>query len=306
MQNISSQPKHPSSFLIIAAFAAIYILWGSTYIAVLIALKDLPPFLITGFRFIIAGVILFTIAMIKGQSLLDLRSTLNLSFSGVMMLFCGTGAVAWVEQYISSGLAAIIVATTALWFVILDKRQWKFNFSHRLIIIGLLIGFAGVCILFADKKSLDFSGDRMKWISFFIMLGGAISWAAGSLFLKYKSTRGSTMMKASIQMISAGLLFFIVSIINGEFQQTPWNHISERSVIAIIYLVVAGSLIGYISYVWLLSVRSAALVGTYAYVNPVVAVFLGWLIAGEQIVTRQIIALAVILCGVVLVTLAKR
>jgi drug/metabolite transporter (DMT)-like permease len=214
--------------------------------------------------------------------------------------------VAWVEQYISSGLAAIIVATTALWFVVLDKRQWKYNFSHKLIIIGLLVGFAGVCILFADKRSLDFSGNKMKLISFFIMLGGAISWATGSLFLKYKATKGSTMMKAAIQMIAAGLAFFIVSIIHGEFQHTQWHNISQSSVIAIIYLIVVGSLVGYMSYVWLLSVRSAALVGTYAYVNPVVAVFLGWLIAGEPIVTRQIIALAVILGGVILVTLAKR
>jgi drug/metabolite transporter (DMT)-like permease len=305
MQHISTQPKSPSQFLIIAAFAAIYIIWGSTYIAVLIALKDFPPFLVTGLRFMIAGLLLFIFSMIRGQSLPDLQSIVNLSFSGTLMLFFGTGAVAWVEQYISSGLAAIIVATVPLWIVLLDKREWKFNFSNKFIIIGLLIGFIGVLILFADKKSLDFSGNKMKLISFFVMLGGAICWATGSLFLKYKSIGASTGMKAAIQMIAAGIIFFVVSMINGEYQHTEWQNISRSSVLAIVYLVIIGSLIGYMSYVWLLSVRSAAIVGTYAYVNPVVAVFLGWLIASEEIVTRQIIALAVILFGVILVTLAK-
>ncbi|MEI9946871.1 MAG: EamA family transporter [Chitinophagaceae bacterium] len=159
--------KTPSQLLIIGAFAAIYIVWGSTYIAVLIALKDIPPFLITGLRFMIAGVLLFTFSMARDESLPGLRSVVNLSFSGILMLFFGTGAVAWVEQYISSGLAAIIVATVPLWFVLLDKRQWRFNFSNKLIIAGIVIGFAGVFILFADKKTLDFSGDKMKLVSFF-------------------------------------------------------------------------------------------------------------------------------------------
>ncbi len=304
MQNMPVQ-KTPSQLLIIGAFAAIYIVWGSTYIAVLIALKDIPPFLITGLRFMIAGVLLFTFSMARDESLPGLRSVVNLSFSGILMLFFGTGAVAWVEQYISSGLAAIIVATVPLWFVLLDKRQWRFNFSNKLIIAGIVIGFAGVFILFADKKTLDFSGDKMKLVSFFVMIGGAICWAIGSLFIKYKTIEGTTGMKAAVQMIAAGLVFFIISIIHGEFQHTQWQHISQSSIFAIIYLVIFGSLVGYMSYVWLLSVRSAALIGTYAYVNPVVALFLGWLIAGEPLVIRQAIALAVILGGVILVTLAK-
>jgi drug/metabolite transporter (DMT)-like permease len=305
MQHPSLFNRFPSPILIVLAFTAIYIVWGSTYIAVLIALKDIPPFLITGFRFMIAGLLLLIYSIITGQSLPRIKSIFTLSLSGILMLFFGTGAVAWVEQYISSGLAAIIVATVPLWFVLLDRRQWNFYFSNKLIIAGLLIGFGGVMILFADKKSLDFSGDKMKLLSFFIMLAGAVCWASGSLFLKYKSIKGSTVIKAAIQMIAAGIVFFVISIITGELQHTQWQNISHSSVLSIIYLVVAGSLVGYMSYVWLLSVRSAALVGTYAYVNPVVAVFLGWLIADEQIVSRQVLALAVILAGVILVTLAK-
>jgi drug/metabolite transporter (DMT)-like permease len=211
-----------------------------------------------------------------------------------------------VEQYISSGLAAIIVATVPLWFILLDKREWKNNFSNKWITIGLLVGFAGVLTLFADKKSFDFSGNKMKLVSLLVMLFGAICWATGSLFLKYMKIEGTTGMKAAIQMIAAGAVFLIASVIHNDLAGLQHAIISRESILAIAYLILIGSLLGYMSYVWLLSVRSATLVGTYAYVNPVVAVFLGWLIASEPIVGKQVIALGVILAGVILVTLAKR
>lgn len=297
--------KEPAKILVIAAFAAIYLIWGSTYIAMLIAIKNFPPLIMSAIRFTTAGLLLFTFSAIRGQTVPDRKSIGKISFSGILMLFFGTGAVAWVEQYISSGLAAIIVATVPLWFVLLDKRQWKFNFSNKWIIAGLLIGFAGVLTLFADKRSLNFSGDNKKMISFFVLVAGSICWAAGSLYSKYKPVEGGTGMKASIQMMAAGLVFLLVSLAWGEHHAIDWGSISMQSVWAVIYLIVIGSLVGFMSYIWLLNVRSATQVGTYAYVNPVVAVFLGWLIASEPIVGRQVIALGVILAGVILVTLAK-
>jgi drug/metabolite transporter (DMT)-like permease len=298
--------KEPNKFLIIAAFVAIYVVWGSTYIGMLIALESFPPFILSGLRFTIAGLLLFIYCLLRGQKLPPTKSLAMLSFSGILMLFFGTGAVAWVEQYIPSGLAAIIVASVPLWFVLLDKREWKNNFSNKWILIGLLVGFAGVLTLFADKRSFDFSGNRLKLISFFVMLFGAVCWAVGSLFLKYVKVEGTTGMKAAIQMIAAGLLFFIVGALNGDFAGFEPGAASKNSVLAIVYLIFMGSLLGYMSYVFLLGVRSATLVGTYAYVNPVVAVFLGWLIASEPIVGRQVIALGVILAGVILVTLTKK
>jgi drug/metabolite transporter (DMT)-like permease len=298
--------KKPNKLLIVAAFAAIYIVWGSTYVGMLIALESFPPFILSGLRFMAAGIILFAYCLLRRQQLPPAKSIVNLSFSGILMLFFGTGAVAWVEQYISSGLAAIIVASVPLWFVLLDKREWKYNFSNKWILTGLLAGFAGVLILFADKRSFDFSGNQMKIVSLFVMLFGAACWAIGSLFLKYKKVEGTTEMKASLQMIAAGALFLIVSAFHGDYAKINLSNISTNSILAILYLVFIGSLLGYMSYVWLLGVRSATLVGTYAYVNPVVAVFLGWLIASEPIVGRQVIALGVILSGVVLVTLTKK
>ena len=297
--------KEPSRPLVIAAFAALYIIWGSTYLAILIALKNIPPFFLVGSRFFLAGFILYLWCRLQGEKLPALDSLAKISFSGILMLFFGTGAVVWVEQYLPTGVAAIIVATLPLWFVILDKRQWKNYFSNKWIIVGLLIGFAGVMMLFADKSSLNFTGDRMKLISFFVLLGGTVSWAIGSLYSKYKPVDGSTGMKAAIQMMAAGIFALPIGFITGEQNHFSFSQISFYSLTAMAYLITIGSLVGYMAYVWLLSVKPPSLVGTYAYVNPVVAVFLGWLIAGEQITRQQVIALIVILGGVIMVNLTK-
>ncbi|MBO9657738.1 MAG: EamA family transporter [Chitinophagaceae bacterium] len=297
--------KKPSQALIIAAFAAIYIIWGSTYIAIMIAIKDIPPLIMAGVRFMTAGLILYTISRIRGQQTPSLNTVSKISLSGVLMLFFGTGSLAWVEQYITTGLAAIIVATVPLWFVLFDKRNWKSNFSSKWIMTGLLVGFIGVLLLFADKKSIDFSGDKMIVLSFFVLVIGTIFWSIGSLYSKYTPMAASTGMKASFQMMAAGLASVLLGLAMGEHNRFDINAISSNSVLALIYLVTFGSLIGYMAYVWLLSVRSPAIVGTYAYVNPVVAVFLGSLILHEPINPKQLLALGVILLGVILVSFAN-
>lgn len=297
--------KQPSKTMVIAAFAALYIIWGSTYTAILIAIREVPPLLMAGIRFTVAGLLLYLYLRIKGESTPRPATIGKISVGGFLMLFIGTGSVAWVEQYISSGLAAIIVASTPLWFVLLDKREWKNNFSSKWVLFGLLIGFAGILTLFSDKDAFSFKGDQMKLISFFVLLAGTISWAVGSLYSKYKPIEASTSMKAAVQMMAAGCFAIIASAASGEFDRVSIQNITYSSVLAIGYLIVMGSLVGYMAYIWLLSVRSATLVGTYAYVNPVVALFLGWLIAGEQINAQQITALTVILGGVLLIALAK-
>ena len=221
------------------------------------------------------------------------------------MLFIGNAAVVWSEQYLPSGLVAILVATVPLWFVVLDKRQWHFHFSNKLIILGLIIGFAGVMMLFAGKGSIGITGSRMKIISFFVLIFGSIAWAIGSLYSKYKKTDGSTIVKVAIQMLVAGLSAFIAGFISNEQKGFLLSQVSTISLLAVIYLITLGSLVAYMAYIWLLSVRPPSLVGTYAYVNPVVAVFLGWLLASEDITTQQIIALSIILVGVLLVNFSS-
>jgi drug/metabolite transporter (DMT)-like permease len=301
---VRSITKHPKA-LVLAAFAAVYLIWGSTYLAILLAIKTIPPFFMAGSRFIIAGLLLLIYALIKGERIPDLKSVWKISLAGILMLSVGNALVAWVEQYLPSGLVAILVATVPLWFVILDKRQWKFHFSNKQIILGLIVGFAGVILLFAGKGAADLFDSRMKIISLILLLIGTIGWTIGSLYSKYQKIQGSTLMKVAIQMVAAGIINFIGGFFLREQQNFVFENISWESVGALAYLIVMGSLVAYMAYVWLLSIRPASLVGTYAYVNPVVAVFLGWLIADEHVNIQKIIGLIVVIAGLVIVNLSK-
>ncbi len=296
--------NRPAQLLIILAFAAIYIIWGSTYLAVLFAIHDIPPMFMSGGRFLTAGLLIYLFLHFRGERLPPAASLGRISLSGVLMLFVGTGAVAWVEQYIPSGLAAIIVATVPIWFVLLDRKHWRTNFRNPGIILGLIFGFAGVLVLFGDRKMIPKS-NGMVITSVLVLMAGTVSWAIGSLYAKYRKMEGSTAMKAAVQMMAAGIAAMIAGFISGEHRGFAPASIGTSGWLAMGYLIFFGSLVGYMSYVWLLSVRSPAVVGTYAYVNPVVAVFLGWLIADETITRMQVIALAIILAGVILVTLTK-
>lgn len=297
--------REPSKTLIIAAFAALYIIWGSTYIAIRIALESIPPFMMAGIRFLLAGLLLYVWCRLRGQPTPPSQSFLKISWSGILMLFCGTGSLVWAEQYIPSGLASIIVATLPLWFVLIDKRHWSYHLSNKWIIAGLVIGFAGVLLLFVDKKLTGISGSYNTLLSIVVLTVGTIVWAIGSLYAKYTDMVGSAAMKASIQMMAAGALALIIGFVIGEHHQMPVSSISTSSILAVIYLITMGSLVGYMAYVWLLEVRPPSLVGTYAYVNPVVAVFLGWWLLQEPVSRQQLIALGIILAGVVLVNFSK-
>lgn len=296
----------PSKILVFAAFAALYIIWGSTYLGIRIGIATIPPFFLVGLRFLIAGAILYIWCLVKGEKAPSFKKFVTIGVGGVLMLFMGNGAVSWAEQYLPSGIAAIVVATVPLWFILLDKSQWKYHFSNKIIILGIIVGFAGVLLLFSGKGSADFLGDKAKLISFVVLLIGTMGWAVGSLYSKYKKVEASVMMKAAVQMLAAGVVSIAAAWLLGEQKQLVVSRISWQSIIALMYLVVMGSLVAYMSYIWLLSVRPASVVGTYAYVNPVVAVFLGWLIIDEQIALHQIVALVVILLGVILVNFAPQ
>lgn len=297
---MNTQKLSPNS-QVIAAFAAIYLIWGSTYLAILFSLKSMPPFLLSGIRFSIAGAILLGWRLLKGERPAP-RPTLQNAFAGVLMLFGGTGAVVWVEQHITSGMAAIIVASLPFWFVLLDYRQWAYNFSQKLILLGILLGFGGIITLFGANTG---SFSEKTLFAMFVLLAGCISWATGSLYVKYHPSAQSTTMNAGIQMLAAGLFSALVGWLEGEAQTFSPASVSAESWLGLAYLISFGSLVGYLSYVWLLGVRSTVQVGTYAYVNPVVAVLLGWSFAGEPFSGRQLLALSVILFGVLLINLPK-
>jgi len=291
----------PAPGLVIAAFAAIYLIWGSTYLAILFGLKTMPPFLMSGIRFSVAGAILILWRLSSGERAAA-RPTLLNAFAGVLMLFGGTGVVVWSELHLTSGMAAIVVASMPFWFVLLDYRQWSYNFSQKLVLGGIAIGFIGVLSLFGADSG-HFSEKTI--FAMLVLLAGCISWAGGSLFLKYNANTQSSMMNAGIQMLAAGIFSIFFGWATGETRGFSFAAVSVESWLGLAYLISFGSLVGYLSYVWLLSVRPVVQVGTYAYVNPVVAVTLGWLFANEPFSGRQLAALAVILAGVLLINLPK-
>lgn len=297
--------KEPSKLLIILAFASLYLIWGSTYLGIMIAIKSIPPFFMVAARFLMAGILLFIWCLLQGEKLPTFKTLRTIALGGILMLFMGNGAVTWSEQYVPTGLAAIVVASVPLWFVLLDKKRWKYNFSNKFIIAGILVGFTGVLMLFAGKGSISLSGNKMQLISFFVLVVGTIGWAVGSLYSKYKVVEASTSMKAAVQMIAAGIVGVLAAMLENEQKDFVISNVSSQSMIALFYLIIMGSLVAYMSYIWLLSVLPASRVGTYAYVNPVVAVFLGWLILDEAITTQQVVALVVILAGVILVNFSS-
>jgi drug/metabolite transporter (DMT)-like permease len=297
--------KEPSPLLVVAAFAAVYTIWGSTYIAIAIAIESTPPFMMAALRFFAAGLILYLWCIARGERTPDLKSVSKNAFAGVLMLFFGTTSLIWVEQYLPAGLCSIVIAGTPFWFVLLDRKHWRVNFSDKFIIAGLLIGLTGIVMLYSGHDVLDLGGNRIQTIGFFVLVASAIMWAIGSLYSKYAATKGSTAIKAGIQLMAAGVFSFVVSLLSGEYSHFSWNQVTMNSVSAMLYLITFGSFIGFIAYSWLLQVRPPAIVGTYAYVNPAVALFLGWWMLGEKITTGQIASLFIILSGVLLVNLSK-
>ncbi|GAB3920682.1 EamA family transporter [Larkinella terrae] len=297
--------EQPKPILVFLAFAAIYIIWGSTYLAALFGLATIPPFLMSGMRFFTAGVLLFGWNLTQGKINLTAQVLGRNALSGILMLFGGTVSVIWAEQHIPSGLAAILVTSLPFWFVLLDRRQWPTYFSNWMIPLGLVIGFAGVVLLVIQpgKTASALPSTGKFWISVAVLLVGGIFWTLGSLYAKYKPSSSSTLLNGSLQLISAGLFCGLVSLIAGELSGFELARVTTKSWLGLIYMIVMGSIITYLAYLWLLKVRPPAIVSTYAYVNPVIAVLLGWLFANESISGRQLVALAVILMGVLLVNL---
>jgi drug/metabolite transporter (DMT)-like permease len=299
--------KPVSTWRVVIAFAIVYLVWGSTYFFIRIAIQDIPPLMMACMRFFISGFLLLTWCLIQGEKVFILENIRPAIVSGLLLLLIGNGAVVWSEQFLSSSFAAVIASTSPIWMVIMDGRNRKTNFKSKETVIGLFIGFVGVILLFSENvaRAISGTGDHLQVIALSILMIGAASWAAGSLYAKYYSKGNSQLVNAGWQMFSAGVIFIPVSAINGEWKNIHWQQVSAGAWLSLFYLISLGSLVGYSAYAWLLKVRPATQVSTHAYVNPVVAVLLGTLIGGEKMSVYQIAGLAVILTSVLLVNLAK-
>jgi len=284
-------------------FGLVYVFWGSTYLAIDIAVKHIPPGLMCGTRFTIAGVIMLGYCLVTGKSIrYSPRELLQLAVVGILLLMGGNLTLSYSEMYIPSGLAALLVAIVPLWFLVLDSLLIGHHHVSGRGLAGLGLGFAGTAVLlWPDLRSTGAIGHKELWYSI-ALIGGAFSWALGSVLSKRWQSGPPTFAATSWQVLFAGLANFIFAFFNHDFAHVTWT---GRGVGAIAYLVIGGSLIGYTAYIYILGHAPTAKVSTYAYVNPVVAVFLGWLVLGEKVDGYILAGSAIVIASVILVTSAS-
>jgi drug/metabolite transporter (DMT)-like permease len=289
---------------LVAAFAAVYTIWGSTYLAIRFAVETLPPLLMAGVRFILAGGILLLWAHLRGASAGPTRRDwVTGLISGALLLLGGNGAVVWAEQRVPSGMAALLVAIVPLWMVLLDWMRPGGRRPAGLVFVGLALGLAGLGLLVGPATVRDRGSiDRVGAV---VLILGSLSWAVGSLYTKAAPRPSSPNTGSGAQMFAGGLCLLAAALVTGEGAQLDLAHASIRSLLGFAYLVTFGSLIGFTAYIYLLAHTTAARAATYAYVNPVVAVLLGWAFANEPVTSRTLVAAAVILAGVAIITVAR-
>ncbi len=295
----------PSRVKLMAAFAAVYLIWGSTYLAIRYGLETLPPFLMAGTRFLVAGALLYAWARLREAPRPERKYWGPAAVIGGLLLLGGNGLVVWAEQRVPSGLAALLVATEPWWIVLLNWARPGGQRPGGKVVLGLLTGFAGMLLL-VGPEDLAGGGGRVDTLGGLAVIVAALSWATGSIYSLRAKLPRSALMAAAMQMIAGGMLLFAAGSIAGEWAKLDIRAVSLLSAGALAYLIVFGSLVAYSSYGWLLRVTTPARASTYAYVNPVVAVLLGWAVAREPVSMRMLIAAAVIVASVVLINTYRR
>ncbi len=289
-----------SSGHIALALVAVYLIWGSTYLAIRFALDTLPPFTMAGTRFVMAGLCLLAFARGSGATSADRQQWWSAALIGGLMLVGGNGAVCWAEKTVPSGLASLLVATVPLWAVAMGALLPGGQRPSPRVILGILFGLAGVGILVQPQKSgaVDPAGAAA-------LLFASASWAAGSVLSKRVRLPASPILSTAMQMLCGGSLLLVIGAIAGEWASIHLQSITTKSALAVVYLMVFGSIIGFTAFVWLLRNTTAVIATSYAYVNPLVAVLLGWALNGETPSPRTATAGALVVSAVVLITTAR-
>lgn len=303
-RGLSASPRRSSEFsgLVVLAFAAVYILWGSTYLAMRVGIESFPPLLLAGTRHLSVGLFLLPLLLWKTRIVPTAQQWKTAAVTGCLLLFLGNGSVCWAEQTVPSGVTALLVAMVCLWMVLIDCLRPGGHRPSARIIAGVILGFAGLLFLVGPSR-LAGSG-RVEPIGAGILVLASFSWACGSLYSKHGSLPSSPMLGVAMQSLCGGIALWIAGFLFGEVARFHPAAISVRSWVAVAYLAVFGSAIGFTAYIYILKKSTAARVGTYALVNPVVALLLGWLFAGESFALRTFVAALVILTAVLLVITA--
>lgn len=301
-----SHNRNVSPLKLISAFGAVYFIWGSTYLFIHFALADFRPFLMASARFLIAGALLYGWARTHGSPKPTRAQWRDCLITGACFFLGGNGAVVWSQQRLPSGIAALLVAIVPLFVVLLDWIRPPHNRPRVIVMAGVLIGLLGL-VLLVGPATLRGEG-RVDLVAALVLAGGSMTWAFGALFVQRAQLPRSPLLTAAMQLLCGGFLLGLASLVAGEPARMDWSSISLRPILAVLYLIFFGSILAFSAFGWLMRVAPASRVATYAYVNPVVALILGWLFAHEKLGLRTLTASAVILAGVVLITLgtAKR
>jgi drug/metabolite transporter (DMT)-like permease len=298
-----SQVQRPSRLAVMFAFGLVYLFWGSTYLAIDIAVQSIPPALMCGLRFSIAGVVMLVVCAATGHRIwYSARQILPACVVGVLLLMGGNLTLSWAEVTVPSGLAALIIAITPLWFLVLDSLLLGHHRISGRGKAGLGLGIVGLGVLFWPELHATSSLGRSELWRSLALLGGSFSWALGSVLSKRWQSGMDGFSATGWQVTAAGVANFLFAFAVGDFSRVTWT---TRSLSAVFYLVVCGSWIGYTAYIWLLEHVPTSKVSTYAYVNPVVAVFLGWLVLHERVDRFIAMGSVIVVFSVILVTSAK-
>jgi len=286
-------------FKLLAAFAAIYFIWGSTYLAIKYAIEAIPPFLMMGTRSLAAGLILYLWSRGRGDEKLKRENIVPIIIIGILFFLVGHGLLAWGQQRISSGSAALLVASEPLWIAMIEALMVRDHRATSRMIIGLGCGFLGISFLFAPWQKLG--NHHVDSLSAFAILLGTLSWSLGAVYSRVAKLPKSPALAAGLQLIVGGFLLVICGLLMGEGNRLQVEALPLRSILGLMYLIIFGSVITFTAYVWLLSMTSATRVATHTYVNPVIAVFLGWAIASEPLSLQTFVATLIIVISVYLV-----
>jgi drug/metabolite transporter (DMT)-like permease len=292
--------KKVPAIQIAVALGAVYLIWGSTYLAIRFAIETIPPFLMASARYLTAGVLLYAWSRLRGAPRPRPAHWLPALALGALLLLVGNGGVVWAEQKVSSGLAALLVSTEPLWIVLLVWRRDRREKPGGRVIAGLVLGLTGLVLLVRPSPS-----GGLNPLAVAAVMAASLSWAYGSLYSQRAKLPDSPLLSTAMQMLCGGGLLLLAGLATGETAHFALSQVSARSLLALAYLIVFGAVIAFTAYVWLLRAAPPVLVSTYAYVNPVVAVLLGWALAGEPLTKGTLIAAAVILTGVALISSAQ-
>jgi len=303
---VSAKGKSTASLSVWAAMLSVYIIWGSTYLAIRFAVETIPAFLMAGVRNFTAGLILYGIMRLRGVPNPTPRQWRSAAIVGVLMLTGGNGLVSWAEKTVPSAITALLVGAVPLFMILIDWITGRYRDPSRrpnwLAYVGVVTGFGGIALLVEPDQ---LGGTQVDLIGAAALLVGALLWAGGSLYSREAALPESPLMGTSMEMLAGGVALLVIASVTGEWGQLNLATISRQSLLGMLYLIVFGSLVGFVCYTWLLRAAPTTLVSTYAYVNPVVAILLGVALGNEVISPRMLVAAAIILASVALITFTR-